>query len=228
MRNLPISCWAAEDIPTNRAEKNGYDSLTNAELLSILIGSGNNRDMNAIELSRHILSLCGNNLNSLGRISEHDLLKISGMGKIKVARIFAAMELARRKNCEPIEEKPSFGTPTKIYNRFRFLEDNEIEEFWICLMNQNYRLVKEIRISQGGLTETSVDIRIIMRECVTNNATILACVHNHPSGNISPSLTDKQLTLKIKQACDIMRIHFQDHVIIGRGQYYSFHESGFI
>ena len=106
------------------------------------------------------------------------------------------------------------------------MQDLDVEEFWILLLNQNHRLIKKVRISHGGITETAVDIRIIIREAVLANATILAVCHNHPSGNLTPSHADNELTKDIKRACELMRIHFMDHVIITDGQYYSYHELG--
>ena len=106
------------------------------------------------------------------------------------------------------------------------MQDLDTEEFWLLLMNQNYRLIKKVRISHGGISETTVDIRIIIREAVLANATVLAVCHNHPSGNLSPSRADEDLTKSIKRACELMRIFFMDHVIVTDGQYYSFHEQG--
>ena len=118
------------------------------------------------------------------------------------------------------------STAAQVYNLCRDLNLLDTENFEILLLNHNYKLIKRETISKGGLTETAVDIRIIMRECLLNNATILICVHNHPSGNISPSRCDDELTMSIKKAADIMRIYFADHVIIGDGCYYSYHEQG--
>ena len=106
------------------------------------------------------------------------------------------------------------------------MQDLDTEEFWVLLLNQNYRLIKDIRISHGGISEVSVDVRIIMREAVLANATVLAVCHNHPSGSISPSRQDDQITQTIHRACDTMRLHFLDHLIITDGQYFSYHESG--
>ena len=106
------------------------------------------------------------------------------------------------------------------------MQDLDVEEFWVLLLNQHYRLIKKVRISHGGITETAVDIRIIMKEAVLANTTILAVCHNHPSGNLKPSRQDDELTKSIKRACELMYIHFLDHVIITDGQYYSYHESG--
>ena len=106
------------------------------------------------------------------------------------------------------------------------MQDLDVEEFWALLLNQHYRLIKKVRISHGGITETSVDIRIVMKEAVLSNCTILAVCHNHPSGNLTPSHVDKELTRSISRACEVMYIHFLDHVIVTDGQYYSFHEQG--
>jgi DNA repair protein RadC len=106
------------------------------------------------------------------------------------------------------------------------MQDLDVEEFWVLLMNQHYRLIKKVRISHGGITETAVDIRIIMREAVLANTTILAVCHNHPSGNLTPSRADDELTKGIMRACEVMNIHFLDHVIVTDGQYYSYHETG--
>lgn len=224
--SLPICCWAAEDIPTNRAETNGYKSLTNAELISIIIGSGS-KDLNAIELSRVILSHCGNNLKSLLRLRQEDLTAINGLGRQKVSKIYAALELGLRMIEMQTEEKPDLGTATRLYRHYVGRIGNlDEEEFWVSFMNQGYRLIKDYRVSRGGLTETAVDIRIIMREAVLCNATVIACVHNHPSGRLSPSNADDNLTRDIKRACEFMKIYFADHVIVTDGNYYSYHEQG--
>ena len=141
--------------------------------------------------------------------------------------ILAAVELGRRRQQERAEETPDLGTATRIYNyMYSRLADLPTEEFWALLMNQHHRLIKAVRISQGGITETLADVRVIMKECVVNNATILAVCHNHPSGNVTPSRPDDELTRAINKACELMRLHFTDHVIITDGQYYSYHEQG--
>ena len=141
--------------------------------------------------------------------------------------ILAACELGKRRQMESPEERPDLGTATRIYNHMHpVMQDLDVEEFWVLLLNQHYRLIKKVRISHGGITETAVDISIVMKEAVLANCTILAICHNHPSGNLSPSRYDNELTKDIKRACELMRIHFLDHVIITDGQYYSFHEQG--
>ena len=199
---------------------------SNAELLAILIGSGSTEE-SAVELMKRILADCNNNLNTLGKRNISELCVYNGIGEAKAISILAACELGKRRQMETPEERPDLGTATRIYNHMRpVMQDLDVEEFWVLLLNQHYRLIKKIRISHGGITETAVDIRIIIREAVLANATILAVCHNHPSGNISPSRQDDELSRSIKRACELMRIHFLDHVIVTDGQYYSYHEQG--
>lgn len=225
MGNLPICCWAAEDIPAIKGKRLGFDALTNAELLSIVIGSGT-RDCNAIETSRIILNRCNNNLGALSRMKEHELSDIKGLGRQKLSRIQACMELAARRITDFEDVKPDLGTPTRAYNHFRHLADNDTEEFWVAYLNQRYKLIKDVRISHGGLTEVLVDYRIIMREAVLCNSTVMVAVHNHPSNDPKPSTQDDSLTRGLKKASDIMHIHLLDHIIIADGHYYSYHEEG--
>ena len=226
MNKLKISEWAEEDRPREKMASLGAETLSNAELLAILIGSGSTKE-SAVELMKRILADCNNNLNTLGKRNISELCVYNGIGEAKAISILAACELGKRRQMETAEERPDLGTATRIYNHMRpVMQDLDVEEFWVLLLNQHYRLIKKIRISHGGITETAVDIRIIIREAVLANATILAVCHNHPSGNISPSRQDDELTRSIKRACELMRIHFLDHVIVTDGQYYSYHELG--
>ena len=226
MEKLKINQWAKEDRPREKMEDLGTEALSNAELLAILIGSGST-DESAVDLMKKVLNDCNNSLNTLGKKSIHDLCEYKGIGEAKAITILAACELGKRRQAETPEERPDLGTATKIYRHMHHLmQDLDVEEFWVLLMNQHYRLIKKVRISHGGITETAVDIRIIFREAVLANATILAVCHNHPSGNLTPSRADEELTKSIQRACELMRIHFMDHVIVTDGQYYSFHELG--
>ena len=226
MEKLNIKQWAEEDRPREKMEKLGTEALSDAELLAILIGKGSAKE-DAVSLMKRILADCKNNLNTLGKMSIRELCHYNGIGEAKAISILAACELGKRRQMESPEERPDLGTATRIYNHMHpVMQDLDVEEFWVLLMNQHYCLIKKIRISHGGITETAVDIRIIMKEAVLANATILAVCHNHPSGNLSPSSQDDHLTKDIKRASELMRIHFLDHVIITDGQYYSYHESG--
>ena len=221
-----IKQLAEEDRPREKLMAKGAEALTNAELLAILIGSGSQKET-AVDLMKKILADCNNNLNTLGKMTIRDLCLYNGIGEAKAITILAACELGKRRQAETPEERPDLGTATRIYNHMRpVMQDLDVEEFWALLLNQHYRLIKKVRISHGGITETSVDIRIIMREAVLANCTILAVCHNHPSGNLSPSHVDNELTKSIKRACELMNIHFLDHVIVTDGQYYSFKEQG--
>jgi len=226
MEKLTIAHWSESDQPREKLRDKGSQALSDAELLAILIGSGT-PGVSAVELMQEVLSNCNNNLNTLGKMTIRQLMYYKGIGEAKAITILAACELGKRRQMETPEERPDMGTATRIYNHMHpMMQDLDVEEFWVLLLNQHYRLIKKVRISHGGITETAVDIRIIMREAVLANCTILAVCHNHPSGNLSPSRQDDELTRSIKRACELMRIHFLDHIIITDGNYYSYHESG--
>ncbi len=226
MDKLNINQWAEEDRPREKLMRLGPSALSDAELLAILVGSGSTKE-DAVTLMKRILADCNNNLNTLGKKSIHDLCQFNGVGPAKAISILAACELGKRRQQEKPEERPDLGTATRIYNHMHpLMQDLDVEEFWLLLMNQNYRLIKKVRIAHGGISEVTVDIRILIREAVLNNATILAVCHNHPSGSLRPSRADDDLTRSIRQACDLMRIKFMDHVIITDGAYYSYHEEG--
>lgn len=197
MEKLNINEWAEEDRPREKLMRLGADALSNAELLAILIGSGSTKET-AVELMKRVLNECDNNLNTLGKMSINKLCAFNGIGEAKA-----------------------------IYNYMHpRMQDLDTEEAWILLMNQNYKLLKEERLSHGGITETADDVRVIMREALLHHATIIALCHNHPSNNNSPSRVDDILTHRVKGACDLMRIYFLDHIIVCDGQYYSYREQG--
>ena len=228
MEKLNINQWAEEDRPREKMMALGPQALSDAELLAILIGSGSTKE-SAVDLMKRVLSDCRNNLNTLGKMTIHQLCDYNGIGEAKAITIMAACELGKRRQQEKAEERPDVGTATLIYNHMHpTLQDKDVEEFWILLMNQNHRLIKKMCIAHGGISEVSVDIRIIIREAVLANATILAVCHNHPSGSLAPSRMDNDLTYSIQNACKLMRIRFLDHIIITDGAYYSYHEEGMV
>lgn len=223
---LNINEWAEEDRPREKLMRLGADALSNAELLAILIGSGSTKET-AVELMKRVLKDCDNNLNTLGKMGIKELCNYNGVGEAKAITILAACELGKRRAREKAAERPDLGSATAIYNYMHpRMQDLDTEEAWILLMNQNYKLLKAERLSHGGITETAVDVRIIMKEALLHNATIIALCHNHPSNNISPSRDDDLLTDRVQKACDIMRIFFLDHIIICDGIYYSYKEQG--
>ena len=223
---LTIANWSPDDQPREKLRDNGAQTLTDAELLAILVGSGY-PGVSAVELMQKILTDCGNNLNTLGKMSIHELMQYKGVGEAKAITILAACELGKRRQQETPEERTDLGTATRDYNHMHpQLQDLDVEEFWVLLMNQDYRLIKKVRIAHGGISEVTVDVRIIIREAVLANATIIAVCHNHPSGSLAPSQADNDLTRSIQAACAVMRIKFMDHVIVTDGAYYSYHEQG--
>ncbi|MBQ8702440.1 MAG: DNA repair protein RadC [Prevotella sp.] len=223
---LNINQWSEEDRPREKLMRLGAEVLSDAELLAILIGSGSTRET-AVELMKRVLSDCGNNLNSLGKMSIEELCKYNGVGEAKAITILAACELGKRRQMEKAEERKKIKTSADIYNYMHpKMQDLDTEESWVMLMNQNYRLIKAVRISHGGITETLVDIRIIIKEALLCNATVVALCHNHPSGSINPSKEDDRLTTRLDEACKTMRLYLLDHVIVTDGSYYSYHDMG--
>jgi len=223
---LNINQWAAEDRPREKLMRLGPSALSDAELLAILVGSGSTKE-DAVSLMKRVLNDCKNNLNTLGKLSIRDLCRYNGVGPAKAITILAACELGKRRQMERPEERPDLSTATRIYNHMHpMMQDLDTEEFWLLLMNQDFRLIREQKIAHGGISEVAVDIRLLIKEALLCNATILAVCHNHPSGSLRPSQADNDLTQSIRRACDVMRIKFLDHVIITDGAYYSYHEEG--
>ena len=223
---LNINQWAEEDRPREKMISLGAEALSSAELLAILIGSGSTKE-SAVDLMKRILADCNNSLNTLGKMSVNDLCQYNGVGPAKAITILAACELGKRRQMETPEERPDLGTATRIYNHMRpVMQDLYVEEFWVLFLNQQYRLIKKLRIARGGITEAAVDILLIFREAVLCNATQLVACNNHPSGGIMPSKEDNDLTISIIRACQLMSIRFADHVIVTDGHYYSYREEG--
>ena len=217
---------AEADRPREKLERLGADALSDAELLAILIGSGTTEE-SAVDLMKRILNDYNNNLNTLGKLSLRDLEQYKGIGPAKAITILAACELGKRRQKATVEEAPLLNTAEKVYHFMHTaIQDLDIEEGWILMMKQNYRLIEAKRISIGGLTMAPIDIRLMMKEALLKNTTILAFCHNHPSGSTSPSREDNQLTLRIHKACELLNIHFADHVILTDGGFFSYREEG--
>ena len=219
MSRLSINEWAEEDRPREKLQALGAECLSNAELLAILIGSGST-DESAVALMKRIMNDCSNNLNTLGKMSIRELTAYKGMGPAKAITILAACELGKRRQKTQVEERRRLSSPQDIYEYMHpTMQDLDVEEAWVLLLNQGFRLIKPVRLSHGGISETAVDIRLIMKEAIVNNATVIALCHNHPSNNLFPSRNDDNLTQNVKKACETMRIHFLDHVIVTDGAY---------
>ena len=214
-----------EETPQYKAANKGITTLTNVELLSMIINRGAGT-IGSINQARQLLNMCDNNLALLTKLSTFDMQVVEGIGDCKALAILAAIELGKRRAIEKVD-RTNISSADNIYNYMHpILQDLQHEEAYILLLNQNYNLIKNIRLSQGGLSETSVDVRVALKEALINNATILALIHNHPSGNATPSRPDDEITKRFQKACDMMRIYFLDHVIITDGKYYSYRESG--
>ena len=223
---LTINNWAVEDRPREKLMKLGARALSNAELLAILIGSGTPQE-SAVDLMKRVLNDCHNNLNALGKMSLEELMAYKGVGEAKAVSILAACELGKRRQHEDAGSRPQLNSADAIYSYMHpHLQDLEVEEAWVLLLNHHYKLIKEVCISRGGISETAVDVRLILKHALLNNATVVALCHNHPSGNNRPSAEDDRLTANIKRACDYMRIYLIDHLVITDGSYYSYREEG--
>lgn len=206
MSRLSINEWAEEDRPREKLQALGAECLSNAELLAILIGSGST-DESAVALMKRIMNDCSNNLNTLGKMSIRELTAYKGMGPAKAITILAACELGKRRQKTQVEERRRLSSPQDIYEYMHpTMQDLDVEEAWVLLLNQGFRLIKPVRLSHGGISETAVDIRLIMKEAIVNNATVIALCHNHPSNNLFPSRNDDNLTRNVKKACETMRI----------------------
>ena len=223
---LSIKDWDEADMPREKLERLGAEALSNAELLAILIGSGSTQE-SAVDLMKRVMSDCNNNLNTLGKLTITDLMKYNGVGPAKAITILAACELGKRRQAEKPEERVKLDSALAIYKEMHpVMQDLDVEEGWVLLMNQNFKLIKKMCISRGGLTETAIDVRVIIKQAIMSNATVIALCHNHPSGGLRPSGADDSLTNKVKDACNLMRLFFLDHVIITDGGYYSYSEEG--
>lgn len=228
MEKLSINHWAEEDRPREKMIRKGADALSIAELLAILIGSGTTED-SAVSLMQKVLSRCDNNINTLGKWSLNDFTSFKGLGPAKGITIMAALELGKRRAMQEPIERAVIKESTDIYNIFHpLLCDSPQEEFWLLLLNQAAKVIDKVRISQGGIDQTTVDVRSVMREAILVRATQIAIVHNHPSGNLKPSNEDINITNKIKKASDLLNIRLIDHVIVTDGNFYSFHDHGLI
>ena len=223
---LNINQWAEEDRPREKMMMHGVSSLSNAELLAILIGSGNTED-SAVELMRKVLADYHNNLNELGKASVDELCRFKGIGPAKAITILAASELGKRRKEEDIRERLSIVSSKDVYECFYPLMcDLPTEECWLLLLNQASKLIDKVRVSTGGLSATAVDVRCILHEALLKRASAIALCHNHPSGNIHPSREDDRLTEQLRQACQIMNIRLVDHVILTDGCFYSYADEG--
>ncbi len=227
-QSFGIKSWAEDDRPREKLLAKGRQVLTDAELIAILIGSGN-REESAVELSKRILSTTSNNLNELSKLSVNDLMKFKGIGEAKAISIVAALELGRRrKETEGLKREKITSSKEAFEVMKSVFMDLPYEEFWLLLLNRSNNLIKKEFISRGGVAGTVVDAKIIFKMAVENLASSVMLFHNHPSGNLKPSDADIKITKNIKEAGRVMDINLLDHIIIADERYFSFNDEGMI
>lgn len=224
--NISIKNWNQKDRPREKLLESGIHSLSEAELIAILIGSGN-RNESAVGLSKRILNDAQNNLNLLGKYSVNELMKFKGIGEAKAISIVAALELGKRRMKEDIIEKKQIQSSSDAAKIFMsFLQDLPHEEFWIMLLNRANKIIEYKRMSIGGVAGTVSDIKLILKAAIEKLASGIIICHNHPSGNKKPGDTDNNLTKKLQEACNIVDIKLLDHIIIADNNYYSYADEG--
>ncbi len=226
--NLTIKEWALEDRPREKLMSKGISSLSSAELIAIIIGSGTRSDT-AVELSKKLLNLVGNNLYELGKLDLSGLRKVPGIGPAKAMAILACFELGKRRNAACRLPEIKISGSKDVFDLFQpLLGDLPYEEFWILLLNRANRVIDKIKISQGGISGTIIDPRIILKNAVDKLASTIILCHNHPSGNLKPSDADIRITTKMKESSQLMDINLIDHIIITEDSYFSFADEGMI
>lgn len=225
---LKIKNWSPEDRPREKLLIKGTPALTDAELVAILLGTGTTT-ISAVELAKRILQTVDNSLHELARLSVKDLMRVRGIGEAKAVTIIAALELGRRRKDAEAETKPRVITSRDVFDVLKsHLLDIQHEEFWVLLLNRSNRLIKKHLISQGGVTGTVADPKIIFKLALEELATSIILAHNHPSGNLNASQSDIDMTKKLKDAGKLMDIQVLDHVIVAGQKYFSFADEGML
>ena len=228
MSYISIKKWASDDRPREKLLKKGVQSLSDTELLAIIIGSGT-REISAVELARQILSQADNNLTLLGKKSVADLMRLKGIGEAKAVGLVAAFELGRRRNQSEWVEKDQLNSSREVFNYIQpLISDLDHEEFWVVYLNRANRIIDAQNLSKGGIAGTVIDIRLILRKALEVLASGIIICHNHPSGNTRPSENDKQITRKLRTASDQMDIKLLDHIIVADNLYFSFADEGLL
>lgn len=231
MADIPyrsIKNWDKDDRPREKMLKLGIKSLSNSELLAIIIGSGTKK-ISAVELGKQILSQYHNKLDELARLSIEDLCEIKGIGEAKAVSILASVELGRRMQFPSSVKKQKITSSQDAYNViYPIIGEIPHEEFWIILLNRSNTVIDKKRISQGGVSGTVIDVKMILKMAISQLASSIIICHNHPSGNITPSQNDKKITYKLSKAATTMDIKLLDHIIIGDKTYLSFLDEGLV
>ncbi|HEY5687814.1 MAG TPA: DNA repair protein RadC [Yeosuana sp.] len=220
--SFSIKNWSQDDQPREKLLNKGKAALSDAELVAILIGSGN-KEESAVDLSKRILAGVENNLSALGKLSIKQLMDFKGIGEAKAITIIAALELGRRRRSEDALEKKKIMSSVSAFELMQpIIGDLQHEEFWIIYLNNSNKVIQKNQLSKGGITGTLVDVRLVLKNALEVGATGIILAHNHPSGNLQPSEADKQLTNKLKVASESLDIKVLDHVIVTEKAYFSF------
>jgi DNA repair protein RadC len=224
-----IKYWAEDDRPREKMLLKGRLALSDAELLAILINTGNKNET-ALDLAKKILQLSGNDLNALSRLTINELKKVKGIGEAKAITLAAALELGRRKKDQCVQQKPIVKCSKDSYQALApLLSDLNTEEFWILLLDRSNRIIQKQQISRGGISQTIVDVRIILKYAIDCLASGIVLGHNHPSGSLKPSEPDINLTKNIREAAKLIHVSLIDHIIVGHNNnYFSFTDEGTI
>lgn len=227
-KTLSIKEWSEDDQPREKLRDKGKSVLSDAELIAILIGSGN-RQESAVALSQRILQSVDFNLNALGKLSLQQLMHFKGIGEAKAIGITAALELGRRRKAESNSNPKKITSSAAVFDVLHpIIGELPHEEFWILYLNNSNRILKKEQLSKGGITGTLVDVRLVLKRAIELSATGIILAHNHPSGTLKPSQADKDLTRKLKKASESLDIKVLDHVIITESAYLSFADDNLI
>ena len=220
--SFSIKNWSQDDQPREKLLNKGKATLSDTELVAILIGSGN-RNESAVDLCKRILASVDNNLNALGKLSIKQLMEFKGIGEAKAIAIVAALELGRRRRGEEALQKKQISSSKSVFELMQpVIGELQHEEFWIIYLNNSNKVIQKNQLSKGGITGTLVDVRLVLKNALEVGAVGLILAHNHPSGTLKPSETDKQITNKLKVAAESLDIKVLDHLIITENADFSF------
>lgn len=221
---LTIAEMSIDDRPREKVIQKGFSALSNSELIAIILRTGTS-DESVLDLSKRILRAGNDNLNQLSQLPLKQLTEIKGIGKAKAITLMAAFELGKRCRCEEIVKRKTIRSPQDV---LELMQDKNAyaqhEEFWVIYLSQSSQILLTEKLSQGGLTTTVVDVRLIIKQAINLNATGIVLCHNHPSGNLIPSKEDKMITTKVKLAAELLSLKVLDHVIVSQNRFYSMNE----
>lgn len=225
---MSIKFLAEDDRPREKFLQKGKNALSDSELLAIIMGSGN-REESVLELARKILTSVNNNWHQLSLLSVKDLMKFKGIGEAKAISIITALEIGRRRAGQEIPERSVIGNSHDAYDILKNqLSDLRTEEFWAIFLNNSNKVIHVSQLTQGGISQSIVDVRILFKTALEHFSTGIIIAHNHPSGNLKPSKEDINITQKIKEAGNVLSIQLLDHIIITQNSYFSFSDSGLL